>query len=407
MTLLEDVLPQHPEVRVWNLSLSGSDPCSDDYFSDLAIKLDDLQDRFGVTFVLAAGNYATPPFRTWPPGNHGEADRICGPADSVRGIAVGAVAHIARPSSRVKEGEPSPFTRRGPGPVYTPKPEVTHYGGNCDGKGNFTQTGMRSIDGDGNIAENIGTSFAAPLVATLLANTSQALAQPPSTNLLKALLVQSAVLGTEALDAEAIRYRGFGIPGDVLDVVTCVPWAATLVFEAELVAGLEYVRTRFPIPPSMRTTGGKVRGEIVMTLAYDPPVDAAYGAEYCRNNVDVSLGKYDIGKDGKPHHHCLIPPEPKEFDERYERQLIEHGFKWSPIKVYRRAMRGVTGRDWRLKIALLSRSGFVPQDPQRIALVVTMADPEKQAPIYDEVVRVMQRNGWATADLEVQARIRA
>jgi hypothetical protein len=407
VTLLEEVLPKHPDVRVWNLSLAGAAPCSDHFFSDLAIKLDDLQDRYGVTFVLAAGNYTDPPFRGWPPDDHGEKDRICGPADSVRGITVGSVAHLARSTSRVQKGQPSPFSRRGPGPVYTPKPEVAHFGGNCDDRGGYTQTGVLSTDGAGYIVENIGTSFATPLVATLVANTSQALAQPVSRNLLKALVIHSAVLGGEVLTAEAIRYRGFGIPGDILDVITCAPWAATLVFEPELVHGLEFARDHFPIPASMRSHSNKVRGEIVMTLVYDPPLDGAFGAEYCRTNVDASLGSYDIGKDGKRQHRRLIPPEPEDIRELYERQLIEHGFKWSPVKVYRRSMRGLSGRNWRLRIELLSRSGFLPTETQRVSLVVTLLDPEKKAPVYDEVVRLMQRQGWVTTDLEVQARIRA
>jgi serine protease AprX len=172
LSTLEQAVEQHPEVKVWNLSL-GTDRCiADRTFSDLGIALDRLQDEHGVTFIVAAGNYRQPPFRGWPPDDLGEADRVCAPADSVRSVVVGSVAHRDHSSSRVKAGHPSPFSRRGPGPLYLPKPELSHVGGNCKATGHASQIGVLSLDGRGNIAEDIGTSYAAPLVSTLIANVS-------------------------------------------------------------------------------------------------------------------------------------------------------------------------------------------------------------------------------------------
>lgn len=407
LSILEEVLPKYPQVRVWNLSLGGDQCCDNRSFSDLAIKLDELQDRYGVTFVLAAGNYTQPPLRGWPPEDLGEADRICSPADSVRGVTVGSIAHLHRPTYRVKTDEPSPFSRRGPGPVFTPKPELVHLGGNCDDVGQYTQTGVMSIDAGGQLAENIGTSFAAPLVSSLLANVEHGL-EGASRNVTKALVVHSAMLVSEELTGEEIRYRGFGRPGnDPLTVLTCAPWAATLVFEPDLVTGVDFVRYPFPIPASFRTPAGKVRGGLVMTLVYDPPLNGSFGAEYCRTNVEASLGTYDLGPDGKRHHSRQVPPEPKDMAKLYERQLIEHGFKWSPVKVYRRVItKGIKGDEWRLNVSLTQRSGFAASEPQSAAIVVTLFDPLKKAPIYNEVATLMAKLGWATTNLEVQARLR-
>ncbi len=408
LSILEEVLPKYPEVRVWNLSLGGDECCDDRSFSDLAMKLDELQDRYGVLFVLAAGNYTQVPLRGWPPDDLGEADRICSPADSLRGITVGSIAHLHRPTYRVKPDEPSPFSRRGPGPVFIPKPELVHHGGNCDDTGQHAQTGVMSIDAGGQLAENIGTSFAAPLVTTLLANVDHALAPGASRNLVKGLVIHSAMLASEKLTGDEIRYRGFGKPGnDPVSVLTCTPWSATLVFEPDLVAGVDFVRHPFPIPPSLRTTTGKVRGGIVMTLVYDPPLNGSFGAEYCRTNVEASLGTYDLGTDGKRHHSREVPPEPKDMAKLYERQLIEHGFKWSPVKVYRRIIaKGIKGDQWRLNVSLTQRSGFAASEPQSAAILVTLFDPSKKAPIYNEVTSLMMQLGWATTNLEVQARLR-
>ncbi|MFC1806263.1 S8 family peptidase, partial [Planctomycetota bacterium] len=234
LAILEEVIPKYPAVRVWNLSLNTTE-VSDDVFSDLAMALDALMDEHGVTIACSAGNYKRIPFRGWPPEDLGEDDRIKSPADAVRAIAVGSLAHLDRPGSRVRREDPSPFTRRGPGAAFLPKPELVHYGGNCKPDGDFTQIGVRSLNGKGNIAEDIGTSFSAPLVANVLANIDGAIQGPVSPCLLRALAIHSAALGNPDLTAVELRYKGFGVPGELAGIVTCAPWEATLIFEPELV----------------------------------------------------------------------------------------------------------------------------------------------------------------------------
>ena len=114
LTTLEDAVEKYPEVKVWNLSLGTERAVDNKSFSDLGVALDRLQDERNITFILAAGNYHEKPFRGWPPDDLGESDRICAPADSVRAIVVGAVAHRDHSSSRVKAGNPSPFHDGGP-----------------------------------------------------------------------------------------------------------------------------------------------------------------------------------------------------------------------------------------------------------------------------------------------------
>lgn len=263
-----------------------------------------------------------------------------------------------------------------------------------------------SYDGNGNIAENIGTSFSSPTVAALTANVEAELIQKPSRNLVKALVIHSAVLNSPPIMSSDLNYRGFGVPKDVVGILSCAQWAVTLIFEPELVAGLEFEKRNFPIPVCLRGPDNKVQGDFVMTLVYDPPIDPTFGAEYCRSNVDVSLGTYDPDETGKRKQKIQIPTEPHDIDLLYEKHLIEHGFKWSPVKVYRRSMtRGVHGDEWRLKVSVHHRSGFATGVPQNIALVVTILDPEKRAPVYDNVVTAMNQAGWATVDLQIRERL--
>ncbi len=407
LTILEDSLKKYPNVRVWNFSIaSPNKPCENFTFSDFAIALDDLQDQYGVVFIIACGNYSDPPLRGWPPPNLGEADRLLSPADSIRGIAVGSVAHLSKPNSCVIEEQPSPFTRRGPGPVFLPKPELTHYGGNCDLNGNYLQTGMISFNGNGDLAENIGTSFSTPLVTSLVANVSNALVEVPSRNLTKALTIHSArLVSKEILTTDDLRYRGFGVPQKLDSILTCEPWQVTLVFEIELLPGVAFEKTPFPIPNCLRGPNNSINGEIVITAVYDPPLDPSFGSEYCRRNVEVSLGTYDVNSKGDRVHKKQIPIEPRDINQRYEKHLIEHGFKWSPVKVYRRNMKRTSGDQWRLLIKLLDRKEYSSDKTQKVAILITLLDPKRQKPVYDEVLRWMNLEGWVTLDLQIKDRI--
>lgn len=410
VTIIEEVVPKHPSVKVWNLSLgTAAEPCKDDAFSDLAATLDRIQDQYGVRFVIASGNYQDKPFRGWPPEDCGESDRVRPPADSVRAVTVGSIAHVERPSSRVKAEQPSPFSRRGPGACFLPKPEVAHYGGNCDRNGQYQQTGILSINGTRHLAENVGTSFSTPLVSGLLANIYEALGTDASHVLAKALLVHSALVRSETIKAKELRYRGFGIPADLLGVLTCDQHSATLIFEpGQVRPGLDFVKESFPIPDCLRTEDGKVRAEFLMTLAYDPPLDLAYGAEYCLRNVEVSLGTYDPADPQKPEHRGRIPCEPKDISKLYERNMVENGFKWSPIKVYRQEFpRGTSGEHWRIVVSAHDRQGVNRPEPTNVALVLTIRDPDRQQPVYDQVVAKMTQSGWITQDLRLSGRVRA
>lgn len=157
---IEEAIKAHPEVKVWNCSLSSNNPGHPELFGQFAQDLDVLSDRYGVLFVVAAGNYVIPPLRSWPPTtDFGGDDRIGQPAEALRALTVGSVAHLP---ALVQPDEPSPFSRRGPGTAKTPKPDVTHRGGNCTDAGDFTGAGVRSFLPGGMLGESVGTSFSTP-----------------------------------------------------------------------------------------------------------------------------------------------------------------------------------------------------------------------------------------------------
>jgi len=94
-------------------------------------------------------------------------------------------------------------------------------------------------------------------------------------------------------------------------------------------------------------------------------------------------------------------------DEHYQ---IRHGFKWSSLKVYRRLMpKGVKGKLWNLQLSMFERHNykFTKPEPQQVALIVTMRDPNKMAPVYDQTVTRMREIGWITQDCKGRSKIAA
>jgi len=162
---LDMALQEHAnKYKVWNLSLGTDVVCSLDEFSTFAEELDTLQEKYEVSFVISAGNYVSPPLLDFPREKlQLDAGRITTPADSVLGIAVGSISHVDYKKNGPKVHQPSAFSRHGAGPNYVIKPDLVHYGGSCSTDGAHI-AGVRSVHSEGS-AENMGTSFATPLVA--------------------------------------------------------------------------------------------------------------------------------------------------------------------------------------------------------------------------------------------------
>lgn len=408
----------YPEVKVWNLSLGCSTPCKEDAFSELGHFLNGLHDENECLFVVASGNYLEDPQRSWPPQELNGNDRISAPADSVRALTVGSVAHLESSASMVKRFEPSSFSRRGPGPACIPKPEITHFGGNCDCDLDSLTVGVRGLGEDGSLVESIGTSFSTPLVSSLAASLWHQLEVngkiSPSPERIKALLIHSALRNTmHSKEKGIINYHGFGKPSDSLDeILGCNKNEITFLFEVDTREGIEFSRTPFVIPKSLRTADNKFVGEILMTLVYSPPLDFDFPSEYCRSNVDVSFGTYTYdSKKGKMVHSGKVP-QIKDKSEMYEKSLIENGFKWSPVKVYRNQFpQGIVGDDWRLKLDVQRRAEQEPlSTPQRAALAITLRSLNGSESVYTEAVKEMEKLGWQEADIilveQPQVRVR-
>ena len=406
---IEQSLRGNPTVKIWNCSFGTPKPGSPDLFGMMARELDVLADRHGVLFVIAAGNYAAAPLRCWPcTHDYAGEDRISEPAESVRALTVGSVAHI---DALVATGEPSPFTRRGPGPAKTPKPDITHYGGNCDANGAFGGAGVRSILPGGIIGESIGTSFATPLASALAANVWQALERNKTTvrpDIVKALMIHAAAINAPKRNPDEHNYHGFGVPDSVLETLFCADDCFTLMFDAELFDGQIWEKTPFPIPACLHPDGTHFRGEIILTLVYSPPVDGRHGSEYVRANINAHFGTYDADEDGVLKHKGILPLDTPDKRDLAEEAMIDHGFKWSPVKVYRTAFRrGKAGGNFRLYLEMLRRAGEPSRrEAQHAVVLITMRGISGETEVYNDGIRALNQKNWVANNVATKTRVR-
>ncbi len=415
---LDNALQEHAnKYKVWNLSLSTDSVCSLDDFSAFAEELDNLQEKYEVSFVISAGNYSSPPLLDYP-RKEAQLDigRITTPADSVLGIAVGSVSHVDYKNNGPKEHHPSAFSRHGAGPNYIIKPDLVHYGGSCST--DLTHmAGIRSVN-DAGSAEDLGTSFSTPLVSRTLAQIYHQITPAPKPVLARALLTHHARdprTGLRVPDGEE-NFFGFGRPAPVPYCLECTPHTSTLVFDDYLRPGYFLEWDDFPYPASLRRNG-RYFGEIWMTVAFAPARGARWGSEYCETHIDAHFGVYrnqtsrETGE-VKTKFIGLVPPEHKNPGVLYESYQVEKLRKWAPVRTYYGNLeKGERGNKWRLKVQLLTRHGIEEAEafkPQPFSLIITISDPERKAPVYDEMARsVLNRFQSQNLAIRTSARIRS
>lgn len=301
-----------------------------------AEKLDEVARELDVVIVVSTGNRSDPPipdqvhmreqFQQAVRDQLLNADqRVCNPATAALALTVGAIARSEALGHHQEDkgvtlrdafagapaGAPAPFTRTGSG--YTVdqtkaaiKPDVVHYGGNsalqtlAGGDPRWAKehillgepTVRRETDGRF-VGAVVGTSFACPHVshaaAIAVVSLEAALGQPPSANLIRALVGSTAVVpscgedwlitaippggGDEITDEitneeKVLRLVGYGFCAED-DLIWSRANRVRLVAMDEIEEDKFHIY-RVPVPEAFLTAQGR-RG-ITVALAYDPPV---------------------------------------------------------------------------------------------------------------------------------------
>lgn len=431
----EAIRLHHNDVKIWNLSISITRPVVDIKFSDFAIALDAIQDEYNVLICKSAGNCSN--FMNSKPKG-----RIHEGADSIRSLVVGSLAHEKGKYDYSEIGDPSPFSRIGPGPEFIIKPEISHYGGNAgiDPDGNMVTTGVKSFSKDGSMSQSVGTSFSTPRITALAASIQQELNEEFDPLLLKALIIHSASYPKEMTIpvTERTKQVGFGVPKNVSDILYNSPHEATLILRDSLAKGEKIDIMDFPMPQCL-IKDGFYKGQIIATLVYDPILDPSQGIEYCQSNIDVKFGSYDekIERDTSKRHilnpvgrqgaqnlllgNIFSKNKMKNKTEDFalkERLLIQYGDKYYPVKKYAVDLAELTDKKkieflpddkkWFLYLQGVFRDHIEKisqiekfQLSQEFCLILTIRDPHGKESVYDEVTQKLDEYNFWHSNIKV------
>ncbi len=338
--------------RIFNHSINADGYCRTRYMSSWAAEIDSISADYDVLVVQSAGNLppsAPAPFigitdhltadRPYPDYLCEPSCRVANPGQSLQALTVGSVAYGALEvgvwqTFAREAGQPSAFTRTGPGIWNIIKPEVVEYGGD----GIRTESNPPDVQVGGRIAsacpelvrstmfppgpafdrDQVGTSFAAPKVARIAAQLQSILPDEPAL-LYRALIVQSArwplwadallteVRGlnprrdqarrTQLLEqlAQVIRLIGFGIP-DESRATANNDHRTTLITSGEIsIKARECHIYQVPIPESLRRPGDDFDIRIDVTLSYvaQPRRTRRHLRRYLSTWVDWKSSKLD------------------------------------------------------------------------------------------------------------------
>ena len=425
---IRDIIEEkYEDVKIWNLSGGLQEEIDDNEFSDFGIALDSIQDEFGVIICKSASNCEN--FLKGEP-----KQKIAKSADSVRAITVGSIAHKKGKNDIAEVDYPSPFTRIGRGPGYIIKPELVHYGGNAGcNNGKICVSGVKSFDKVGNIVENVGTSFSTPRVTALLAALDNEIEEEFDPLLLKALAIHSANYGEQVKlsESDKLQQLGYGTPKNAKNILYNDENEITLIMRDTLEKGTFMEILDFPFPESLKKNGFYT-GQIITTLVYNPILDGNQASEYCQSNINVYFGSYDNKVERDTSKRTILNPigkknsqnifsnglyskveikNPKTRFGRSERMLISYGDKYYPVKKYAVDLNEMTNsnkekflfgnKKWFLKLTGNYRKSIENEYErnslslsQEFCLIITIKDPNKTVPVYDEVTRLLDFNNF-------------
>jgi len=292
--------------KVFNLSYGDLNKVYDGrHIRGLGYTLDRLTRELGILFVVSTGNLQ---IQALPDDARGsfpdylleETARLVDPATALNVLTVGGLARYeaTREAQRhpndieafplARSGHPFPLTRRGPSIGGAIKPDLVAHAGNVAAMrqpGRFQHRGLGVVSLHGGFAggnaftEDVGTSFAAPLIANKAGLLLREL--PDATpNLLRAVIGAHAVWPTSsesllnpASDAAGrenlSQLLGYGQVDDAA-LLRSLDNAVTLLAE-ETIAAERCQFFEVPLPDDLWSRGRRSR-EISVSLAYSPAV---------------------------------------------------------------------------------------------------------------------------------------
>jgi hypothetical protein len=425
----EIVRAKKSEIKIWNMSLGGTQEVKKYKFSDFAIALDALQDECDVLICTSCGN--TQSYCLGEP-----KEKITNSADSVRSLVVGSAAQS---NGLVDMNYPSPFSRIGRGPCSIIKPDLVHMGGNIDI--HLNQKGVVSLGLNGIKVKACGTSFSTPRITSMLGTLKNNLNIEFDPLLLKALLIHSAHYpeNIKLIEKQKIEEMGYGIPKNINQILHNSQDEVTLILNDTLEKGKYLDIFDFPMPECL-IKNDFFTGEIIVTLVCNSIIDPTQGSEYCQSQIDIYLGTYDnlkdrdikdkknlknpIGRNNSKNilNKDLYSKKAMQANTKFtctERLLINNNSKFYPVKKYAIDLSDMAPKNklryldknkkWYLKVdGLYRENSELNSDSlvlnQDFCLIITIRDPSKNSKVYDGAVHKLNEYNFIHNSIEIRNR---
>lgn len=397
------------DIKVYNLSLNNSD--FDATHSGkrhyISRELDAIAYKYKVIFIVSAGNNNECLRQGYPDCFKNYESVITPPADFVNGLVVGSIADNESSKSIALNNEPSPFTRVGL--LGTKKPDLVHFGGNLSKYGRVDGLGVKglSVTDDG-LAEQVGTSHAAPLVSQISSKIYEYLLQSrrwdiPPVDLAKALTLHSGFYELPAnsqIEKDLLpNIVGFGVPdyGRALD---CAESVATFIYTDNL--GIEVPqdvkamkankhKIQFTIPSELVGKNKKVK--VKGTLVYTPLTSSLGVVDYVLSDIEINL--HYKNSNGRLQSGQLTS------------QTSDYRNKWYPVKSFERTFTAYQSGMWEVWLTLNARGKADNKNyEQPYALVITVEDVTPSVNERINLYEVIKNNHKQYIQLQPNVRVK-
>ncbi|MBR2649862.1 MAG: S8 family peptidase [Sediminibacterium sp.] len=295
--LMEQIIADYPETRIFNLSVSEKAAYTGTHMPSLAASIDKLIHEKNVLFIVAAGNlYSSSAIpsnmgiiehiqagRNYPDYLNEKETRIANPGVSYFAITVGSIAKEDYEDVDYKalagKNKVSPFSRTGLGMWGCIKPDVVEFGGDLMKNklsnqlitNEFTSPELINSTLHGASAvgkDSFGTSFSTPKVS-YIASRLQAEHPTESAQMYRALIIQSARLPEHCFHNPTLndfRHYGYGIP-DVNRALNNTQSRITFIQNGKLGPKKADIY-RLKIPEELRGEGNEFRILVEVTLTF-------------------------------------------------------------------------------------------------------------------------------------------
>lgn len=388
---IKEIVSDNRDIKVWNLSLGSKTEINDNFISQIAALLDELQYEYDIIFIVAGTNNKE--------YENKKNLKIGSPADSINSIVVNSVT---------KNNKIADYSRHGNVLSFFNKPDVCYYGGD-------KRVGIVLCSGN-EIVTDYGTSFASPWIARKIAFMIYKLHL--SREIAKALLIDSTAKW-EPIKNNNLNYYGYGIvPIKIEDIINTKNDEIKFCIESE---SYSYDTYTYNIPvPKIQKENRKNKSIkeyypfiAKVTMCYFPKCSRNQGVDYTNTELLIKFGRVYTDKGKSIRIRALDNNNQYEEDDRTTEKNARNEYrKWDNVKhiceKYDNRTRERETFDkfnWGISVKSIDRLGKKDGNGLKFGAVLTLKEINGKNRI-EEFMKLCNAIGWHVSKIDIDNEIR-